>query len=321
MNSFESRLKAFSLDQKTERILRGFYESYIKSVKNPAQYEGVFIEMMEYVANELKNPTRFDLFHSKEASYYEFGLNFIRPLIDEVHSGILGEEYLEKIEEQINRGENVILLANHQTEPDPQIISCLLEKEYPKLAEDIIAVAGHRVVSDPFAIPFSRGRNLLCIYSKRYIENPPEEKAEKQLHNQRTLNRMKELLKEGGKLIYVAPSGGRDRMNDQKEIMLAPFDANSIELFKIYADQAKTKTHFYPLALSTYRLLPPPENIQTELGEMRLASFQPVHLAFGEEIDMSRIPGSEGMDKKQMREKRASNIWSTVNQLYGKIHA
>ena len=43
----------------------------------------------------------------------------------------------------------------------------------------MIFVAGERVITDPLAIPFSMGSNLLCIYSKRYIDHPPEKKIEK----------------------------------------------------------------------------------------------------------------------------------------------
>ncbi len=50
----------------------------------------------------------------------------------------------------------------------------------------MIFVAGERVITDPLAVPASMGRNLLCIYSKRYIDHPPELKSEKQLHNKRT---------------------------------------------------------------------------------------------------------------------------------------
>ena len=52
-----------------------------------------------------------------------------------------------------------------------------------ELAEKVVFVAGHRVTTDPLAIPFSMGCNLLCIYSKKYIESPPELKAAKQQQN------------------------------------------------------------------------------------------------------------------------------------------
>lgn len=48
-----------------------------------------------------------------------------------------------------------------QTEADPQVISLLMEREgYGELASQLINVAGHRVTTDPLAIPFSMGRNL-----------------------------------------------------------------------------------------------------------------------------------------------------------------
>ena len=36
----------------------------------------------------------------------------------------------------------------------------------------MIMVAGDRVTTDVVAVPFSKGRNLLCIFSKKHIENP-----------------------------------------------------------------------------------------------------------------------------------------------------
>jgi glycerol-3-phosphate O-acyltransferase len=44
------------------------------------------------------------------------------------------------------------------------------------------------------AVPFSMGRNLFCIYSKKYMENPPEQKPAKQMHNMRTLKKMADML-------------------------------------------------------------------------------------------------------------------------------
>ena len=42
-------------------------------------------------------------------------------------------------------------------------------------------------------------------------DNPPELKAVKTKHNRSVMKKMQDLFKEGGKLIWVAPSGGRDR--------------------------------------------------------------------------------------------------------------
>ena len=80
---------------------------------------------------------------------------------------------------QVKDGDNVVLFANHQSEADPQIFSVLLDPKYPGFAEQTIFVAGDRVTTDLLAGPFSMGRNLLCIFSKKHIENPPELKSEK----------------------------------------------------------------------------------------------------------------------------------------------
>merc|ERR1711924_290511 len=93
-----------------------------------------------------------------------------------------GMDQLEKIQEQIANGDNVVLFANHQSEADPQIFSVLLDDKVPGFAESTIFVAGDRVTPDLFATPFSMGRNLLCIYSKKHVDNPPELKSQKQNH-------------------------------------------------------------------------------------------------------------------------------------------
>jgi glycerol-3-phosphate O-acyltransferase len=160
------------------------------------------------------------------------------------------------------------------------------------------------------------GRNLLCIYSKKYVENDPETKADKLLHNQRTMKLMSQLLSEGGKCIYVAPSGGRDRQGPDGKIEVAFFDPQSIEMFWLMAKKANHPTHFYPLALSTYDLLPPPERVEKQLGESRVTKATPIGLAFGPEIDMENFPGSDQRDKKVKRQKRAQFIWETVNKDY-----
>lgn len=302
--------------------IRKFCLSYQEALSKKKVIEAAELEILnhfiELVAIELQTPSSFDLYHQRVISpinYYCFGLDLMRPLIDFKKSSIRGEQIVEKISQQLSANENVILLANHQIEPDPQVIHIMLEDRFPDLAKNMIFVAGHRVITDPMAMPFSKGCNLLCIYSKKYIENPPEKKAEKLLHNQKTIKKMQQLLEEGGKCIYMAPSGGRDRVNTSGEIEVAPFDPQSIELFWLIARQVHPKTHFYPLALSTYHLLPPPDQINLDLGERRYAQCSPVHLAFGEEIDMINFSGHL-TDKHQNRKARADYIFDLVKKLY-----
>lgn len=106
-----------------------------------------------------------------------------------------------------------MLLANHQTEADPAVFAHMLEKSNPELATDVIYVAGDRVITDALCKPFSMGRNLYCVYSKRHMDDDPDKKAEKAATNRRTLAIMSRGLNAGGKLLWIAPGGGRDRPN------------------------------------------------------------------------------------------------------------
>ncbi|NGX26393.1 MAG: hypothetical protein K940chlam6_00311 [Chlamydiae bacterium] len=302
-----------------EKTLRAFYESYHKAAASDESAIPIFLTFLDLVKQQCQNPYPFEIYHKQVRSpfdYHAFGRNFLRPLIDKQASSIFGKETLQEIENHLTQGHNVVFLANHQSEADPVAISLLLEEQFQNLAGQIIFVAGDRVITDPLTIPFSMGCNLLCIYSKRYIDHPPEKKQQKQLHNKKTMQLMSELLKEGGKCIYVAPSGGRDRRNAKGEIEIAPFDPQSIEMFYLMAKKSKTPTFFYPMALGTYDLLPPPETIQVELGEERAFNRVGIHLSIGPLIDMKNFPESENPDKHVRRKSRADYIWKLVHDDY-----
>jgi glycerol-3-phosphate O-acyltransferase len=304
-------------------ILTAFYHTYEEAVAKNGhsieEYEPILQKFLDLVIANEENPYVFEAYHERIRSpidYYQFGIDLLRPLVIFEQSRVKGETNLEKIERQLENGENVIFLSNHQTEPDAQAISLLLEEKHSRLAEEMIFIAGQRVITDPLAIPFSMGRNLLCIYSKKYFEANPEDKQEKMLHNQRTMKKMTQLLAEGGRCMWVAPSGGRDRTDAFGHVQVAPFDPQSVEMFLLMAEQAGTPTHFYPLALFTYDLLPPPNSIQLELGEQRHTHCTPIYLSCGEEIDMHHLPGSDLADKKERRKARASYIHGLVEREY-----
>jgi glycerol-3-phosphate O-acyltransferase len=323
LSKLESYSKTNKLPKELSEVLHQFYFTYTSAAKDnnspPEVFESILVKFLDQVYAQINEPYTFEPFHQSITApfnHYQFGLDFIRPIVISKKSKILHPKNIERIDQQISQGDNVILLANHQTELDPQAISLLLEEKYPKLAESMIFVAGHRVTSDPMAVPFSKGCNLLCINSKKYIEDNPALKPEKLLHNQRTMMRMSQLLSEGGKCIYVAPSGGRDRRNREGKIEVAHFDPQSIEMFWLMSQRAEHPTHFYPFALSTYHLLPPPDHVKKNLGEHRHTQATPVHIAFGNEIDMEKFPGCDHLDKKHKRTVRAHYIWEQVKKDY-----
>jgi glycerol-3-phosphate O-acyltransferase len=277
---------------------------------------GTFVGL---VSEQLQSPYTFEPFHRKITTpfdYYTFGVDFFRPLVNKAASTLHGHDQLQRLTTKLAAGDNVIFLANHQTEADPQAISLMLEDDFASLAEDMTFVAGERVTTDPLTAPFSKGRNLLCIFSKRHIDHPPEQKAAKTHHNRKTMEGMAGLLSEGGHCIYVAPSGGRDRRDASGAVAVAPFDPQSVEMFYLMAQRASRPTHFYPMALSTYDILPPPETVQVELGEQRRMTYSPIHLGIGPELDMAAF---DGVDRQERRAARADAAWRAVCEAYARF--
>ncbi|WP_213357475.1 1-acyl-sn-glycerol-3-phosphate acyltransferase [Chlamydiifrater phoenicopteri] len=303
------------------------YLSYVRETEDIlhiSETEAMFSKFLELLKADQKDPFQFPCFHKRIVSpinLESFGQQFFRPLIDIPHSCLLHSEVASKIIEQLSSGENVILLANHQVEADPQVMQIMLKTLFPeRFLKEIIFLAGDRVTSDPIARPFSMGCNLLCIYSKRHIDSPPERREEKLRHNQKSMKVLKTLLSQGGKFIYVAPSGGRDRKDASGRLAPAPFHPDSIEMFRLLGKSCAVPTHFYPMALKTFDILPPPPVIEQNIGEQRSTKRSPVHFAFGEEVDLNSIISTpEVSDKRLLRELRANVVFGKVQSLYKEI--
>merc|ERR1712157_141615 len=78
-------------------------------------------------------------------------------------------------------------------------------------------------------------------------------------------------LKEGGAVLWVAPSGGRDRRDlTTMKVPVAPFDQKTIDLFRLLGNKSKTPTHFYPMAMASYDLCPPPDFIEAGVESRHL---------------------------------------------------
>ncbi|MBP9841371.1 MAG: 1-acyl-sn-glycerol-3-phosphate acyltransferase [Simkaniaceae bacterium] len=307
------------LPPRFHEFVQEFCLNILKIAAHPDKLHPLLLQFAQLTVEQAVVPFEFSPYHQAirtPIDYYQLGLDLISPLIDFQNSSVRGLDHLDAMDVALRKKENVILFANHQIEADPQVISLLLKDGYPSIAENLIFVAGERVTTDPMAIPFSMGRNLLCIYSKKYIDNPPENQLKKQLHNKATMLKMSGLLEQGGHIIYVAPSGGRDRPGPSGKVEVAPFDPQSIEMFYLMARRAKIKTHFHPLALSTFDLMPPPGARQTTLGEKRQLGYFPAHLFFGPAIDMESFIAE---DKHALRFLRCSAIFDLVVKQYQDI--
>lgn len=225
--------------------------------------------------------------------YYAWGCDFFRPAMNMKQSVFMGEENLKKAFEQLEAGENVVFLANHQSEADPQVVSVAFEEMgFGELGANLRYIAGHKVTTDALAIPFSMGRNLLCIHSKKHINTDPETKSEKSKQNIMTMSAMLDKLKSGGAALWVAPSGGRDRRDvETKEVPLAKFDQKTVDMFRLMGSKSKVATHFYPMAMVSYDLCPPPDTIEAGVGEQRNVRYVPIGVSVGKEVE--NIGGKE----------------------------
>ena len=318
------------VSMKTSHTFDGLYNNYFNAVVNKSDgvddkfVVNVMKQILCRVFKEFVDPYTFPSHHERMLApynYYEFGQRYVRCMVDFANSYIGHRERFADVSARLKRGENVILLANHQSEADPGVFALLLEKEFPALAENVIYVAGDRVIDDPLAKPFSMGRNLLCVHSKKYLDEDPATKPAKMKQNRTTLVKMQRLLNAGGNLLWIAPSGGRDRPDDAGYWKPAAFDVTTVELMKKLALNAKSKTALFPFAMWSWKIMPPPPKVQVELGEERIINFSGVGIALAEELDVDAIVEAAGAEGKEAEAKAVTEAtWNAMNAEYEKLH-
>ncbi|KMT11376.1 hypothetical protein BVRB_5g107070 [Beta vulgaris subsp. vulgaris] len=249
--------------------------------------------MLDLVLLDIKDPYIFPPYHKairEPFDYFSFGQNYIRPLINFGNSYVGNITLFHEMEEKLQQGHNVVLMSNHQTEADPAVIALLLEKTNSRIAENLIYIAGDRVVTDPVCKPFSMGRDLLCVYSKKHMHDVPELVDVKKRANTRSLKELVLLLRGGSKIIWIAPSGGRDRPDAvTDEWYPAKFDVSSVDNMRRLVEHAGVPGHIYPLALLCYDIMPPPAQVEKEIGEKRVMQYHGVGLSAGPEINYNDL--------------------------------
>ncbi|BBN15444.1 glycerol-3-phosphate O-acyltransferase [Marchantia polymorpha subsp. ruderalis] len=320
---YESQAK--SLDPRATAGMLELYYNYRDAVVGSGVENSMEIAVrimatvLDRILLQFEDPFTFSSYHKRMVEpydYYTFGQNYIRPLLDFRNSFLGNTTIFDDIESQLKQGHNVFLFANHQTEADPAVMALLLETSHPYLAENLTYIAGDRVVLDPFCKPFSMGRNLLCVYSKKHINDIPELTDMKQRANTRTLKEMTALLKKGGQLIWIAPSGGRDRPDPEtNEWRPAPFDASAVENMRRLLSHMPVPGHMYPMALLCHDIMPPPRKVEKELGERRLIGYHGVGLAVAPKLNFEELTAGT-TSKEEARDKFARSVWEIVSNQY-----
>ncbi|KAI9125213.1 hypothetical protein K1719_003829 [Acacia pycnantha] len=276
-----------------EELYQNYKDAIMKS-GHPKADEIVLSNMtivLDRIYLDVEDPFVFEPHHKAKRDpfdYYMFGQNYIRPLIDFRNSYLGNISLFYEIEEKLKQGHNIILVSNHQTEADPAVIALLLEAACPYIAESVTYVAGDRVLTDPLCKPFSIGRNLICVYSKKHMHDDLELVEMKKKVNTRSLKEMAMLLRGGSQIVWIAPSGGRDRPDPLTgEWLPAPFDASSVDNMRRLAEHSGQPGHIYPLAILCHDIMPPPLQVEKEVGERRIISFHGVGLSVAPAISFS----------------------------------
>uniref|UniRef100_A0A0D9XMX1 Glycerol-3-phosphate acyltransferase, chloroplastic n=1 Tax=Leersia perrieri TaxID=77586 RepID=A0A0D9XMX1_9ORYZ len=268
------------LDARNEQELILHIRNEVDKGKLPADVAATLEEL--YYNYKNADPFTFPPYHKsvrEPFDYYMFGQNYIRPLVDYRNSYVGNISIFQDIEQKLRQGHNVVLMSNHQTEADPAIIALLLERSNPWISENIVYVAGDRVVTDPLCKPFSMGSG-------------------------------------GSQIIWIAPSGGRDRPDPLTgEWHPAPFDASAVDNMRRLLEHSGVTGHIYPLSLLCYEVMPPPQKVEKEIGERRVISFHGVGLSVAEEIKYSNITvHTKNVD--ECREKFSEALYNSVIDQY-----
>lgn len=333
----ENFMKAVSMIEASKMLpptagpaIRDLYKSYGGAVISSGVEEAeakatkMISTVVDRVLLQFEEPYTFPSFHKRMLEpfdYYEFGQQYTRNLVNFEESYVGHLERWAEVAKYLQAGDNVVLVANHQTEADPAVFALLIEEMYPNLATEVIYVAGDRVVGDPMCKPFSMGRNLLCVHSKKHINDVPELTEAKVKQNRRTVLEMAKMLNKGGMLIWVAPSGGRDRPNSDDVFFPAPWDPSAIELMRKLGTSAKPGFHMYPMAMVSHDIMPPPKVVEKQIGEQRVCKFSGVAISLAEELDLGSIAANAPEDKEEAQVQLKDIAFKAMEEEYWVLDA
>ncbi|KAL8107649.1 glycerol-3-phosphate acyltransferase, chloroplastic-like [Apium graveolens] len=330
LTGIQREVEAGKLPISIARGMEELYQNYKDAVlqSGDPDAEEIVLSNMAIVLNRIfmvvKDAFVFSPYHKairEPFDYYMFAQDYIRPLINFGNSYVGNISLFNQMEENLRQGDNIILISNHQTEADPAVIALLLESTHPCIGEGVTYIAGDRVVTDPLCKPFSMGRNLLCVYSKKHMYDDPKLVDIKRRANTRSLKEMAQLLRSGSKIIWIAPSGGRDRPDPAtKEWFPAPFDASAVDNMRRLMEHAGCPGHIYPVALLCHDIMPPPAKVEKEIGERRMIAFHGTGLSIAPPINFDEISDDCG-NPEEAKLAYSQALYDSVNQQYNVLRS
>ena len=99
------------------------------------------------------------------------------------------------------------------------------------------------------------------------------------------------------------------------------FDPSSVEMVRMVAGGAgaKDKTHYYPMAMATHNIFPPPQSVGGKFGEERRVSYTALAIAVGDELMAESEEGLSKPEIKELRIKRAQAAYDSMMEGYKAI--
>ena len=134
---------------------------------------------------------------------------------------------------------------------------------------------------------------------------------------------------ERGLRIPEVVRGGRTSPNEEDSPVLMRkttrlFTAAVEMMRKLGTKKTAAKTHFYPLAMATYDIMPPPAAKEKAVGEERIVNYTGAGLSLGAEIDVDPATAewAKGLpEDADLTRALANHVWEKVNEEYKAIEA
>ncbi|KAF2308747.1 hypothetical protein GH714_015467 [Hevea brasiliensis] len=95
----------------------------------------------------------------------------------------------------------------------------------------------------------------------------------------------------------------------------APFEAASVDNMRRLAEHSGAPGHIYPLALLCHDIMPPPLQVEKEIGEKRVISFHGAGLSIAPEIGFSEIAAA-CENPEEAKKAYAQVLYDSVTEQY-----
>merc|ERR1711907_43905 len=128
-----------------QEFMRTYLDVVAKQKRDPMEKVPVLKEYLGLVEDQLDEPFVFAPYHEAwteengaPIDHLKMDTAFMEPMLDPNDSVLLGSERVKDIEALLAKGDNVVLLSNHQTEADPSCWSFALHENHERLERDMM---------------------------------------------------------------------------------------------------------------------------------------------------------------------------------------